>query len=138
MTKTKTVAETHCDTKVAVQTDDTKPPRKPRKPRTNKPKGDKPKGDKPKAQRKPRKKKSDDSSSDDDKPVPPSPPSPPTKPTKPKGDKPKGDKPKGDKPKRQPTAYAQFVKTHYDGVRSLPPRERFKKIGEMWRKQKGN
>ena len=34
--------------------------------------------------------------------------------------------------------FSQFVKEHYDKVRDLPSKERLKKLGEMYRKEKGN
>jgi len=41
------------------------------------------------------------------------------------------------KQKRKPSAYAQYVKDNYHKVRDLPCCDRFKKLGEMWKKQKG-
>ena len=40
------------------------------------------------------------------------------------------------KQKRKPTAYAQFVKSHYDSVRSLPSKDCFKTIAQMWKEHK--
>ena len=34
--------------------------------------------------------------------------------------------------------FSQFVKEHYDKVRDLPSKERLKKLGEMYRKEKGD
>lgn len=35
------------------------------------------------------------------------------------------------------TVYSEFVKAHYGKVAHLPHKERFKALGEMWKKQKG-
>jgi hypothetical protein len=43
---------------------------------------------------------------------------------------------KADKPKRAPSAYAQFVKANYSKVKDVPAKERFKKLGSLWRDQK--
>lgn len=40
------------------------------------------------------------------------------------------------KSKRAPTAYSLFVKAHYESVRNLPARERFKAIAAKWRDHK--
>lgn len=51
-------------------------------------------------------------------------------------------KKRGRKPKvvvkkeRVASAYATFVKTHYDTVRDLPTKERFKKLSLLWKEEK--
>lgn len=68
-------------------------------------------------------------------------PTPAKKPRKPRKKKGADGKPKGDKPtktKRTPSTYALFVKAKYPSVKHLPCEERFKKIAEMWRKQKAS
>ena len=51
-------------------------------------------------------------------------------------------KKRGRKPKvvvkkeRVASSYATFVKTHYDSVRSLATKERFKALSELWKKEK--
>jgi hypothetical protein len=56
------------------------------------------------------------------------------KPRKPRAAK---KKPAGGGAKKKSSAYAQYVKDNYDKVRDLPCCDRFKKLGEMWKKQKG-
>lgn len=38
--------------------------------------------------------------------------------------------------KKEIQTYADFVKANYSKVKDLPHKERFKKIGDMWKKQK--
>ena len=51
-------------------------------------------------------------------------------------------KKRGRKPKeivkkvRVASSYATFVKTHYDSVRSLATKDRFKALSELWKKEK--
>jgi len=40
------------------------------------------------------------------------------------------------KAKRAPSAYNAFVKEHFSKVKDLPTKERFKKLGEMWKNHK--
>ena len=40
------------------------------------------------------------------------------------------------KKERVASSYATFVKTHYDSVRSLATKERFKALSELWKKEK--
>ena len=59
--------------------------------------------------------------------------------TLPKDEPPKkrGRKPKEVvKKERVASSYAMFVKTHYDSVRSLATKERFKALSELWKKEK--
>ena len=45
---------------------------------------------------------------------------------------------KKNKVKRKPSAYAQFVKTHYhtEAIMALPSRDRFKAISVLWKKER--
>ena len=60
--------------------------------------------------------------------------------TLPKDEPPK--KKRGRKPKevikkeRVASSYATFVKTHYDSVRNLPTKERFKALSVLWKQEK--